>query len=102
MIAEARTSERARGKGPSRRIEVFSAGCPVCREAAEEIRAAACESCEVRVLDLHEPSVARRARDLGVGAAPAVVVDGELASCCDTVGPDLQVLRAAGLGRPVD
>ena len=41
-------------------IEVFSAGCPVCRELAQEIRRTVCTCCEVWVLDAHDPRVARR------------------------------------------
>lgn len=84
-----------------RSIEVFSAGCPVCDEAAAEIRAAACPSCEVQVLDMADPAVARRARALGVRSVPSVAIDGELVGCCSDGGPDLDVLREAGLGRPM-
>lgn len=84
-----------------RSIEVFSAGCPVCEEAVAKIRAAACPSCALSVLDMNDPAVAERARGLGVGSLPAVVIDGRLAECCAGRGPDLEVLRAAGLGQPL-
>jgi hypothetical protein len=32
---------------------------------------------------------------------PAVLIDGKLADCCAGRGVDLQVLRTAGLGRPL-
>lgn len=83
-----------------RRIEVFSAGCAVCRDAVEQIRAAACPSCEIEVLDMAELAVVRRAENLGIRALPAVAIDGALADCCAGGGIDLVVLRAAGLGRP--
>ena len=35
-----------------RRVEFFSAGCPVCEEAASLVNRLACSSCEVTVLDL--------------------------------------------------
>jgi hypothetical protein len=84
-----------------RSIEVFSAGCPVCAEAVASIRAAACPSCAITVLDMKDPAVAERARGLGIRSPPAVVIDGALADCCAGRGPDLDVLRAAGLGRPL-
>jgi hypothetical protein len=84
-----------------RSIEVFSAGCPVCAEAVASIRAAACPSCAITVLDMKDPAVAERARGLGIRSLPAVVIDGALADCCAGRGPDLDVLRAAGLGRPL-
>lgn len=36
-----------------RRIEIFTAGCPVCEESVERVQQAACSSCEVIVYDLN-------------------------------------------------
>jgi hypothetical protein len=82
-----------------RRIEIFSAGCPMCQEAIAPIRRVACPSCEVTIFDMHDPAVANRARGIGVRSIPAVVIDGRLADCCAGRGPDEQTLRAAGLGQ---
>jgi len=84
-----------------RQIEVFSAGCAVCEETVEMVNRIACPSCEVTVLHMHDPNVARRARDLGIRSVPAVVIDGTLADCCTGRGPDEATLRAAGLGQPL-
>jgi glutaredoxin len=83
-----------------RKIEVFTAGCPACDETVQMVREVACPSCEVVVLDMHDPAVADRARQLGVRSVPAVAIDGELAGCCTGRGPDEATLRAAGLGQP--
>lgn len=85
----------------TRRVEIFSAGCPACDEAVEQIRSLACPSCEVDVLDMKDPDVAARAQSLGVKTVPAVAIDGELASCCAGRGIDEETLRAAGLGQPL-
>jgi len=45
--------------------------------------------------------VVERATELGVRSVPAVVIDGRLASCCTDRGVDIQVLRAAGLGKAI-
>lgn len=37
-----------------RKIEVFTAGCPVCDEAVKMVKSAACQSCEVVVYDLNK------------------------------------------------
>src|SRR3989442_198160 len=37
-----------------RRVEVFTAGCPVCTEVVGLVRAIACPSCEVRVYGLRD------------------------------------------------
>jgi glutaredoxin 3 len=84
-----------------RKIEVFSAGCPCCTAAVELVKRLACPACEVKVLDMHAPAVAERARELGIRSVPAVAVDGRLAGCCSGRGPDEESLRAAGLGRPL-
>lgn len=84
-----------------RKIEVFSAGCPACEETVQLVNRIACPSCEVSVLDMKEPSVAKRAKSLGVRSVPAVVIDGKLADCCAGRGPAEAALRAAGVGRAI-
>ena len=80
-----------------RTIEIFSAGCSVCRSAIDEIRERACESCEIAVLDMTRPDVQRRATELGILSLPAVVVDGKLADCCAGRGVDMQYSFARAL-----
>ena len=85
----------------NRKIEVFSAGCPVCDDTVKLVNNLACPSCEVNVLDMKTPEVAERAKTLGIRSVPAVVIDGKLADCCTGRGPDEATLRAAGLGKPL-
>lgn len=82
-----------------RKIEVFSAGCSVCEETIELVKRIACPSCEVSILDMKDPNVASRAKNLGTRSIPAVVIDGKPADCCAGRGPDEASLRAAGLGK---
>lgn len=84
-----------------RRIEIFSAGCPACEETINLINRIACPSCDISVLDMHEARVAERARKLGIGVVPAVVIDGRLADCCAGRGADEAALRQAGVGEPL-
>jgi glutaredoxin len=84
-----------------RKIEVFSAGCPACEETVQMVNRVACSSCEVRVLNMKDTAVAKRAKDLGIRSVPAVVIDGKLADCCAGRGPDETTLRSAGLGQPL-
>lgn len=81
-----------------RKIEIFSAGCPACEDTIRMVKATACPSCEVEVLDMHQPGVAAKARQSGVRSVPAVAVDGKLADCCTGRGVDEATLRAAGVG----
>lgn len=84
-----------------RKIEIFSAGCAVCEQAIDQVRDAACSSCDIIVLDMRDKSVAERAESLGIRSVPAVVIDGALADCCAGRGPDMATLRQAGLGQPL-
>lgn len=83
-----------------RKIEVFSAGCPVCEDTVALINRIACPSCEVEILDMRSASVSKRARTLGIHSVPAVLVDGKLADCCAGRGPNEASLKAAGIGTP--
>jgi len=84
-----------------RKIEIFSAGCPVCQEAIAMIQNNACASCAVTILDMNDPAVSSRANSLGIKSVPAIVIDGNLADCCAGRGPDIEALKAAGLGVPI-
>lgn len=85
----------------SRKIEIFSAGCGVCEDTIKLVKGLACPSCDVSVLDMNDAAIADRAKQLGIKSVPAVVIDGKLASCCEGKGPDLETLKAAGLGQPL-
>ena len=84
-----------------RKVEIFSAGCPACEEAMALVERIACSSCEVIVMDMRDVEVARRAKQLGVRRVPTIVIDGEIAECCTGSGIDEQVLKLAGIGKPV-
>jgi hypothetical protein len=84
-----------------RKIEVFTAGCGACDDAVSLVRRIACASCEIEVLDMRDPAIAVRAKAYGIHRVPAIVIDGQLASCCATRGPDEAALRAAGIGTPL-
>jgi glutaredoxin 3 len=83
----------------TRKIEVFSAGCPLCDEAEKKVRELACPSCNVQVLNMKEPATMERARQLDVQSVPAVAIDGKLFGCCAGRGIDKKTLQDAGLGK---
>jgi hypothetical protein len=68
-------------------IKVYSAGCPLCQKLVALVKSIACSSCDVRVLDMSKKDIAARAKQLTIGAVPAVVVDGELVECCVNARP---------------
>lgn len=84
-----------------RQIEIFSAGCPVCKDTIDLVNRMACPSCEISVLDMNDAKVASRAAQLGVKSVPAITVNGKLADCCAGRGVDENMLRSAGIGQPI-
>lgn len=84
-----------------RQIDIYSAGCALCEKTVAMVRGMVCPSCAVAVHDMTDPAVASAAKDLGITAVPAVVIDGRLAACCTSGGPDAETLKAAGIGRPL-
>ncbi len=83
-----------------RKVEILSAGCPVCEDAIQRVTGIACPSCEVEVLAMNDPVTAKAAQAYGVQRVPAVAVDGKLAPCCAGLGLDEAALRSLGLGQP--
>ena len=83
-----------------RQVEVFTAGCPVCEPAVQLVQGMACPDCEVTIHDLRQPEgTAADKAAYGIKTIPSVVVDGQLASCCQTTGPSREELAAAGVGQ---
>tara|TARA_R110000782_G_scaffold30891_14_gene76622 strand:- start:9276 stop:9539 length:264 start_codon:yes stop_codon:yes gene_type:complete len=84
-----------------RKVEIFSAGCPVCQETIDLVNELACPSCEIIIHDTHDAEVQSRINELGIKSVPAVAVNGVLADCCHGKGVDMEVLKAAGVGTPL-
>ena len=78
----------------AKKVEVFSAGCSVCRETIEMVKRLAV-SHDVVIHDMNKSEVAKKAKGYGVRSLPAVVIDGKLASCCAGRGPEEHVLKSA-------
>lgn len=84
----------------NRKIELFTAGCPVCEEAIQLVRSLVCESCELEVLNtVTDKGAQDKAKRYGIGRLPAVVVNGRVAECC-TQQISGDTLRGLGVGVP--
>jgi glutaredoxin 3 len=77
------------------KIEVFSAGCKICKDTIETVKKVAGAEHEVLVHDVHQQEIASRAAQHGVRSVPAVVINGKLAGCCSGRGVEENVLREA-------
>lgn len=86
-----------------RKVEVFTAGCPICEEAVNLVKSLACPNCDVVVYDLNKGcstnECRKKAESYGVKRLPAVAVDGRLLECCRQGPVTAQALEAAGVGR---
>ena len=85
---------------PEQWIEVFSAGCPLCKDAIDLVERLSGNPDQVIVHDMNTPAVVSEAHRLGIRSVPAVVIDGRIAECCEG-GVDEAGLRAA-LGLPLE
>lgn len=84
-----------------RKVEVFTAGCPVCSDLVDLVKATACPHCEVLVYNLNQGQGLEEAKRYGVEAVPAVVVEGKLLDCCRRAHITKHDLEAAGIGKPL-
>lgn len=88
----------------ARKIEVFTAGCPLCEPVVQMVKDLACDNCEVAIYDLRDGCATdecrTKAQHYGIHRVPAVVVDGKLADCCSSQDPVTRAsLVAAGIGQ---
>ena len=85
-----------------RRVEVFTAGCPLCNDAVDLVKSLACPSCDVQIYDLREGCDTNECREkanrYGITTVPAIAVDGVLLDCCRREPLLTHTLRAAGIG----
>lgn len=87
-----------------RLVEVFTAGCPLCDETVKFVRELACDSCDIQIWDLREGYATHEGREkvaqYGIHRVPAVVVNGNLADCCQNQHPiSREDLISAGIGQ---
>lgn len=86
-----------------RRIEVFTANCPVCDPVVKMINELSCSQCDVTVYDLvkqcDDKACLNKAKEYGVVRVPAVVVDGKLLKCCESNAITKEALLHAGIGQ---
>lgn len=86
-----------------RRVEVFTAGCPVCDETVSLVKSLICPSCELQIVDLREGCATNecreKARRYGITAVAAIAVNGVLLDCCRREPITADTLRAAGIGQ---
>ena len=86
-----------------RKIEVFTAGCPVCNPVVDLVRSFANgEFYEVIVYDLvkqfENKEIVFKVEEYGIKRLPSIAVNGQLLSCCKNNGITKEDLLNAGIG----
>ena len=88
----------------TRKVEVFTAGCPLCDETVKMVQDLACESCEVSIYNLQSktPEYLAKAKFYGVNSVPTVVVNGKVLDCCKRGTISREDPETAGIGQPIE
>lgn len=68
--------------GTGHKIEVFTAGCPLCVETVKILMEAMCPKCTLKEYNVSEKcedlTCMRKVEEYGIRAIPTVVVDGQV------------------------
>ena len=85
-----------------RRIEVFTAGCPVCNPVVDLVKSFADEEYnEITIYDLVKQCEIKecvsKVEEYGIKRLPAIAVNGQLLSCCNNNGITKEDLLNAGI-----
>jgi glutaredoxin 3 len=83
-----------------RKVEVFTAGCPLCEATVALVKEVSCSSCDVTIYNLREQGM-EKAKEYGVTSVPTVVVDGKILECSARGKLTDEDLKAAGIGTPL-
>ncbi len=61
-------------------IEIFSAGCPLCKHITSEIEIGKCQGCKQIVYDINNMTeeVKSKMKEYGIKAVPTTIIDGEI------------------------
>jgi hypothetical protein len=61
-------------------IEIFSAGCPLCRHVIEDIQIGKCQGCNQIIYDVNNMTdkVKRKMKEYGIASVPTTIIDGSI------------------------
>ncbi len=60
------------------RIQVFSGGCKLCKEAAEIVEVGKCKDCRMEVLNVDNRKTKLLMKRYSIGAVPSIVIDDKI------------------------
>jgi protein-disulfide isomerase len=61
-------------------IEIFSAGCPLCKHITDEIEIGKCKGCNQTIYDVNKMTdeVKRKMRQYDITSVPTIIIDGSI------------------------
>jgi Thioredoxin domain len=61
-------------------IEIFSAGCPLCKHITDEIEIGKCKGCNQTIYDVNKMTdeVKRKMREYDITSVPTTIIDGSI------------------------
>jgi hypothetical protein len=61
-------------------IEIFSAGCPLCRHIIEDIQIGKCQGCNQTVYDINKMTdeIKRKMKVYSITSVPTTIIDGSI------------------------
>lgn len=61
-------------------IEIFSDGCPLCRETIDIVSVGKCKDCQLIIHDLDNSTsdLGERMKNYGVASVPTIIIDGKI------------------------
>jgi glutaredoxin len=65
-----------------RKVEVFTADCPLCDETVQLVKKLSCPSDDVTIYNLREKEGIDAAKEYGINSVPTVVINGKVLDCC--------------------
>ncbi len=61
-----------------RKLEFFSAGCPLCVQFQEDVELGKCGTCDLEIIDVKDQASRRRVKKYDVRVVPTLVIDGRV------------------------
>ena len=84
------------------KVELFTAGCPVCEPTVELVKSMACSNCEVIIYDLSKlcdtKECLTKVKEFSITSLPAIAVNGKLLGNFSTKYITKEELIKAGIG----
>lgn len=76
------------------KVEIFTAGCPLCDETVKTVKKIVKQN-EIVVYNLKEKYDSDQLKKYGINTIPAVVVNGKLLNCCKSNKLDVNLLKSS-------